>query len=84
MPAAPNRAEGAPEENAAEAAPAPAATPGGIKGWLPLIIMVVLMPVLAFVMTNFVILPKLQKGLGGSAATTTAAATSGESAKPKK
>jgi flagellar FliL protein len=84
MPPAPNRAEAAPvEENAAESAPAPAAASGGFKAWLPLIVMVVLMPVLAFVMTNFVIVPKLQKGLGGS--TTAAAAASTESAsKPKK
>ncbi len=84
MPPAPNRTEAAPEENGAAAAPASAAS-GGFKAWLPLIVMVLLMPVLAFAMTNFVIVPKLQKGLGGSAATTTAAAASGESsAKPKK
>jgi len=79
MPPAPNRAEVAPEENGAETAPAPAAASGGFKAWLPLIVMIVLMPVLAFVMTNFVIVPKLQKGLGGSAATTAAAAASGDS-----
>lgn len=78
MPPAPNRTEAAPEENGEAAAPAPAAS-GGFKAWLPLIVMVLLMPVLAFVMTNFVILPKLQKGLGGSAATTAAAPASGES-----
>jgi flagellar protein FliL len=78
MPPAPNRAEGAPEENGAADA-APAAASGGIKAWLPLIIMIVLMPVLAFAMTNFVIIPKLQKGLGGST-TTTASVGSGESA----
>jgi flagellar protein FliL len=83
MPPAPNRAEAAPEENGAEAATAPAAASGGFKAWLPLIVMIVLMPALAFAMTNFVIVPKLKKGLGGSAATT--AAASGESsAKPKK
>lgn len=79
--ASPDRAEGAPEENGAAA---PAAS-GGAKGWLPLIVMIVLMPVLAFVMTNFVILPKLQKGLGGGSTTATASAASGEAgAKSKK
>lgn len=50
-------------------APAPAAAPaasasGGMKAWLPLIVTVVLMPVLAYAITNYVLLPKLQKGLG--------------------
>jgi len=63
-------AEAAPEANEAAA---PAAASGG-NPWIPLIVMIVLMPVLAFVMTNFVILPKLQKGLGGGSATTAAAA----------
>ncbi len=44
----------------APASPAPAGG-GGIKALLPLILTVVLMPVLAFVMTQFVIVPKLQK-----------------------
>lgn len=46
---------------AAHAAPAAAGGGGGIKALLPLILTVVLMPVLAFVMTQFVIVPKLQK-----------------------
>ncbi|HXT40889.1 MAG TPA: flagellar basal body-associated FliL family protein [Candidatus Angelobacter sp.] len=49
------------ESAAAAAAPAPS---GGAKAWMPLIIMVVLMPILAYVMTTFVLLPKLKKGLG--------------------
>src|ERR1039457_3149850 len=49
-------------ESAAEAAPANAG--GGIKGWLPLILAIVLMPALAFGMTKFVIVPELQKSLG--------------------
>jgi len=73
--ASPDRAEGAPEENGA------AAASGGAKAWLPLIVMIVLMPVLAFAMTNFVILPKLQKGLGGGA---TVAASGEAGAKGKK
>lgn len=61
----PNRIEPTPEAatTAAPAATAPAAS-GGMKAWLPLIITVVLMPVLAYGMTNFVLLPRLQKGLG--------------------
>jgi len=82
MAAAPNRIEGAPEEIGASPESATASASGGIKAWLPLIVMVVLMPGLAYAMTAFVIVPKLQKGLGGS--TTTATAASGESAKPKK
>lgn len=88
MPAAPNRPEGATtEENGAEAAAAnnPAASSGGFKAWLPLIVMVVLMPALAYAMTTFVIVPKLQKGLGGSSATSTASASGSEpSAKSEK
>jgi flagellar FliL protein len=49
-------------ESAPEAAPANAG--GGIKGWLPLILAVVLMPALAFGMTKFVIVPELQSSLG--------------------
>ena len=55
-----------PEATAAAAeavAPAPA-TSGGIKAFLPLIITIVAMPALAYAMTTFVLLPKLQKGLG--------------------
>lgn len=45
-------------------APAPAAPSGGgggIKALLPLILTVVMMPVLAYVMTAFVLVPKLQQ-----------------------
>ena len=48
----------------AAAETAPAAPGGGLKGWLPLILAVVLMPALAFGMTKFVIVPELQKSLG--------------------
>ena len=82
MPA--NRTEPTPgPEEAKEPTPAPAtATPaagGGFMSWLPLIITVVLMPVLAWGMTKLVLLPQLQKGLG---ITPVAAAEPG--AKPKK
>jgi len=44
--------------------PTPAPSSGGFKSWLPLIITTLFMPMLAFGMTQFVILPQLQKGLG--------------------
>jgi flagellar protein FliL len=66
---------------AAPAAGAAAAPSGGFKAWLPLIIMVVLMPALAYAMTTFVLVPRLQKGLGISAA---APASGTTGAKPKK
>lgn len=43
---------------------APAEKAGGIKAFMPLILVVVLMPALAYVMTSFVLVPKLQKSLG--------------------
>jgi flagellar protein FliL len=43
---------------------AKAAPSGGFKAWLPLIVTVLVMPVLAYGVAQFVILPKLQKGLG--------------------
>lgn len=49
----------------ASAAPAAASAPsGGVKAWLPLLITILLMPALAYAMTSFVLLPRLQKGLG--------------------
>jgi flagellar protein FliL len=44
---------------AAEHAPAPAAGGGGAKAMLPLVLNIVLMPAIAFAMTQFVLLPKL-------------------------
>ena len=84
MPPAPaNRPEASPADDAAETpAAAKTSTSGGFKAWLPLIVMVLLMPALAYAMTSFVIVPKLQKGLGGATATTpvaTTAAAAGES-----
>lgn len=63
------------EESAEAAAPAKSGG-GGIGAWLPLIITVVLMPALAYVMTAFVLLPKMQKAVNaaaGAAAGTTEA-----------
>jgi flagellar protein FliL len=61
----------APEKNAdaakpAEAAPAPSG--GGGKAMLPLILNIVLMPAIAFAMTQFVLLPKLNSKPAASAA----------------
>ncbi len=66
-------------EPAEKAAAAPAPAGGGFKAWLPLIIVVALMPALAFGMTKFVLLPQLQQGLGINAAAVNATAE----AKPK-
>jgi flagellar FliL protein len=51
-----------PTDDAAIPASAPSA--GGFQSWLPLIITIVLMPVLAWGVTKFVLLPQLQKSLG--------------------
>jgi flagellar basal body-associated protein FliL len=68
--------DGANGEGAETKAP-PAAGGGGIKAFIPLIVAVVLMPVLSYVLTAFVLLPKLQAGLG---ITPPAAAASGHGA----
>ncbi len=49
----------------AKDAPEAAASGGGLKAWLPLIVTIVLMPVLAFVTTNFLVLPKIAHARGG-------------------
>ncbi len=59
MPAEPAEKE---ESKPGEKAAPPAS--GGLKAWLPLIITVVLMPVLAYVMTTYVLLPKLRNSVG--------------------
>jgi flagellar FliL protein len=52
-----------PEKTESAAKPeAPAS--GGIKAFLPLVLTLVIMPALAYALTTFVLLPKLQKGLG--------------------
>jgi flagellar protein FliL len=60
-----------PEDAAAPAeTPAPAPNTSGVfKAWLPLIITVLLMPALAYAMTVFVLLPRIQTGLGIAAPT---------------
>lgn len=65
-----NRIEASPTAEAPAAAGA-AEKPAGssaLKAWLPLIIALVAMPVLAYATTKFVLLPKLQKDLGITAA----------------
>jgi flagellar FliL protein len=58
-------AEKASANGAAEAGPAPAAAGSKVKDFLPLIANIVLMPVLAYAMTSFVLVPKLAKKSGG-------------------
>src|SRR5262245_46651279 len=66
------KAEGAKPEGEAKGASgkaegAPAAS-GGVKAWLPLLVTIVLMPVLALATTKFLILPKVVQARGGEAA----------------
>jgi flagellar protein FliL len=65
---APNRIDAPPDAADASAdaaaAAAGAAPDGGFKAWLPLLITLIVMPVLAWVTTSFILLPRLQKGLG--------------------
>lgn len=65
-----NRLENAPAEAAAKggAGAAPAPQGGALQAWLPAIVTIILMPVLAFCTTQFLLLPKLQKTLGGGGA----------------
>jgi flagellar FliL protein len=60
------RTEGMPEAAGAgeETAQSAATGGGGLQAWLPLIVVVVLMPVLAWAMTSYVLVPQLQKKLG--------------------
>ncbi len=56
------------QEDAAAETPAPAPkSGGGFTAWLPLIATIVLMPALAYGMTIFVLLPRIQTGLGMTA-----------------
>ncbi len=48
-------------------APSASAPAKGGAAWLPLLIMLLGMPAMAFVMTNYVLLPKLKAELGGGA-----------------
>jgi flagellar FliL protein len=61
---------------------------GGLKPWLPLLVAVVTMPLLAFATTRFVLLPRMQKVLSaspaGSASEATAASSTPSAAEPGK
>jgi flagellar FliL protein len=61
---APEAGAAAPGAPATPAATTPPAPGGGFKAWLPLVITVLVMPVLAYAMTAFVLVPRVQKGLG--------------------
>ena len=82
------RTEAKPAEGAEKkegAAPAAAAGGGGIKAFLPLILNIVLMPVIAWVMTTKFLAPSLRQSMGPAKAEASAehgeAAKEGESAK---
>jgi len=66
MESAPRQEEAAAPASTEAAAPAPAAS--GFKTWLPLIVTALVMPLIAFAMTQFVLVPQLKKSLGLSAA----------------
>jgi flagellar protein FliL len=69
-------------EKSQAAAPAQASvSAGGLKAWLPFLVTLVAMPLLAYGMTNFVLLPKLQHGLGVSGEAPAAGAKEGKSSK---
>jgi flagellar FliL protein len=78
--------EGADKKPDASAAPAAAPAAGGKAAWLPLAITVLTMPVLAYAMTAFVLVPKMQKALGAAppaeAEVGKPAGEHGEAAKP--
>lgn len=74
-----SRSEDAPAPAPAEASVSPPAA-SGFKIWLPLVVTVVVMPVIAYGMTEFVLLPQLKKGLGLSAAS--ASSTKANESKP--
>lgn len=56
----------APNEPAPDKAPASPAG-GGIKAWLPLLVTVITMPVLAYATTMFFLVPRMQKSLDAAA-----------------
>ncbi len=65
-PAAEVRGNGAAAESA-EKPIAAAGGAGGFKSWVPLIVTVLLMPLLAYGMTTFVLAPRLQRAIGSPA-----------------
>jgi flagellar FliL protein len=68
----PPKPGGEPPKPEAAAAPAKAveaaAGSGGIKGYIPLILALAAMPVMAYVTTTFVLLPKMEQAMGSGGA----------------
>lgn len=62
----------------AEKAPEKAAPSGGIKPWLPVIVNILLMPVLAYATVTFLIVPRLHSGGGALAVSAKTSAGSPE------
>jgi flagellar FliL protein len=57
--------EPGPAEKTGEAVPAAKVPrPAGLQAWFPLLAAVVLMPIVAYGITTFILIPKLQRGLG--------------------
>ena len=76
-----------PEESTAEnpgALSDSAASAAAFNAWLPLVVTVVFMPVLAYLMTTLVLVPRLQKGLGAVPATSAASAAAKSGQAPKR
>lgn len=67
------------EEHPEGAAPAEASSASepasGVAGWLPLVAALAVMPIVAYAVTTFVLVPKLRKGLGVAPAAEVQAAT---------
>ena len=85
-PAKKEEAKSAAESEAGGEAAAPAKQPGALKAWLPLILTVALMPVLAFLTTHYLLVPKMVRArsrpaeAGAPAEPSEAPAKSGEKA----
>src|SRR5882672_4639197 len=75
------KAEGAKPEGEAKAAAGEASQggSGGFKAWMPLLVTIMLMPVLAFTTTKFLILPKIVQARSNGGEATGHEAAGGES-----
>jgi len=73
--------EAQPEAAASAPAPAKEASESGLKAWLPLLVAIIAMPLVAFGMTRFVLVPHLQKALRPAGETAAAPETGKEPAK---
>ena len=67
--------KGAEKSETAAPAAAAAAAGGGMKAWLPLIVTLLTMPMLAYVTTSFLLIPKIKKAVGQPAGESAHAAT---------